>query len=229
MKLLPTPLALLSCAAMRALFCALFFLSLASALRAELVGYWDLNGTLAASSETSAVLTTHLDGIVARMDYGTGTSVNLLPGYSAGQSRGYFDLAGIGTFEGRVQITSINLVGLSLPTISFAIKKDLIAEAFSYFYVEMNTGSGWEFVENLADPDDSYSLRTVTITDPGVAGIPDLGLRIVFGADFDFVDIVEVDNVQVNAVPEPSAVLFVGCAALLLGIMAQRGRRAARR
>lgn len=214
---------------MRGLFCALFSLIIVSSpVRAELVGYWDLNGTHSPSIG-SAVLTTHLDGIIAYMDYGTGSTVNLVSGYSAGQSQAYFDLAGIGTFEGRIEITGINMVGLSLPTISFAIKKDIIAEAFSYFRVEMNTGSGWEFVENLADPHDEYSLRSVTITDPEVANLSNLGIRIVFGADFDFVDIVEVDNVQVNAVPEPSAVILIGLAALLLGVMAQRSRRSASR
>lgn len=207
---------------MRGLFCALFSLIIVSSpLRAELVGYWDLNGTHS-PAVGSAVLTAHLDGVIAYLDYGTGTSVNLVSGYSAGQSQAYFDLAGIGTFEGRIEITGINLVGLSLPTLSFAIKKDIIAEAFSYFRVEMNTGSGWDLVENLSDPHDEYSLRSVTITDPEVANMPNLGLRIVFGADFDFVDIVEVDNVQVNAVPEPSAILLLSSAALLIGVIVHR-------
>lgn len=207
---------------------SLSFFCVFAPLRAELVGYWDLNGTHNPSIPTPAVLTTHLDGVIAGMGYGEGSTVNLVPGFSAGQSQSYFDLAGIGTFEGRVEITGINLVGLSLPTLSFAIKKDLIAEAFSYFYVEMDTGDGWEFVQSLAEPTDAYSLRTVTITDPDVAGLSNLGVRIVFGADFDFVDIVEIDNVQVNAVPEPSSVFLFALAAVVIGWIA-RGRRNALR
>lgn len=197
--------------------------------RAELLGYWALNESLSPSLPSSATLTTTIDGsILDRQGYGPeGSTLNLEPGFQALQSRRFFDLASLDAFEGTIQITGIDLVGLSLPTLSFAMKKSHWAELFTYFYVEVDTGSGWTFYADLEDElTHEYSLQTVTIETPLPLDLTNFGIRVVFGANFDVVDFIDIDNVQVNAVPEPSTFLLCAGAALLLGLVARRRRRA---
>lgn len=219
---------------MRRLSVSLFFTLLLVAspvLRADsLIAFWDLNGTLAPSIETTASLTTSISGnLFDRQSFNSvGSDLNLPDGFDPGQARHFSDLISVGAFQGRIEITGINLVGLSTPTLSFAIRKSHLLEFFDYFRVEIDTGDGWTFYQDLDEPSTDYSVRTATVTTPLPPDLTNFGMRIVFGATFEIIEHVDVDNVQVNAVPEPSAVALLAIAAAVLGFFAFRRRQAAR-
>lgn len=198
-----------------------FFLvavSLVTAWGETEVGYWDLNNTLGRSSGSSGVLSAELEGFGPEyISYGTGTSVNLQPGFSAGESLRFSSLATI-LETGHVTVSHLNFTGLSTPTFSFAAKSSPAFQLGDVFKLEYNSGAGWVTAALLAMPSTSYSLFTHTFA-PGILDdLPDVHIRMTFSTIVDIADVFDVDNVRVTAVPEPSAFWLLGSAGILAGI-----------
>lgn len=198
-----------------------FFLvavSLGTARGETEVGYWDLNNTLARSSGSSGVLSAELEGFGPEyISYGTGTSVNLQPGFSAGESLRFSSLATI-LETGHVTVSHLNFTSLSTPTFSFAAKSSPAFQLGDVFKLEYNSGAGWVTAALLAMPSTSYSLFTHTFA-PGILDdLPDVHIRMTFSTIVDIADVFDVDNVKVTAVPETSAFWLLGSAGILAGI-----------
>ena len=194
-------------------------------LRAQTeLGYWDLNGTLARSSGTSGTLGAELLILGAGfINYGTGTTVNLQPGFTAGSSLRFFDLISIAE-TGRVTISNLDFSGLTTPTVSFAIRSNPAFTLSDDFRLQYDSGGGWTTADVLALPTTSYELVSYTF-DPGVIdGLSDVDLRLSFTSVATLLDTVEVDNIRVTAVPEPSVVWLLVAAGGALGALRLRRR-----
>jgi hypothetical protein len=181
------------------------------------VAYWDLNGTLARSAGTSGALSAQLlilgSGFIS---FGTGTTVNLQPGFTAGQSLRFFDLVSIAE-TGRVTLTGLNFTGLTTPTVSLAIRSNPAFTLTDSFRLQYDTGGGWTTAQNLPQPTTSYELVEYTF-DPGIVdGLANVDLRLEFSSVATLLDVVEADNIRVTAVPEPSIAWLVLAAAFGLG------------
>lgn len=190
-------------------------------LRAETeVGYWDLNSTLTRSAGTSGSLSAELLILgVGFLGFGSGTTVNLQPGFTAGESLQFFDLVSVAE-TGRVTISDLDFTGLTTPTISFAIRSNPAFSLLDDFRLEYNTGSGWTTASDLALPTTSFELASYTFGAGVIDELSDVDLRISFISVATVLDVVEVDNVRITAVPEPSVVaLALGAGA---GLMLRR-------
>lgn len=186
------------------------------------VAYWDSNGTLARSAGTSGSLGAELVILGAGfIGFGTGTTVNLQPGFTAGQALEFFDLVSV-VETGRVTLTGLNFTGLTTPTLSFAIRSNPAFTLSDDFRLQYDTGGGWTTASVLALPTTSYELASYTF-DPGVIdGLSDVDLRLEFSSVATVLDVVQVDNVRVTAVPEPSVVWLLAAAAAGLGLLRRR-------
>ncbi len=194
-------------------------------LRAQTeLGYWDLNGTLARSSGTSGTLSAELLILGAGfISFGTGTTVNLQPGFTAGSSLRFFDLVSVAE-TGRVTISNLDFSGLTTPTISFAIRSNPAFTLSDDFRLQYDSGGGWTTADVLALPTTTYELVSYTF-DPGVIdGLSDVDLRLSFTSVATLLDTVEVDNIRVTAVPEPSVVWLLAAAGGALGALRLRRR-----
>jgi len=192
------------------------------------LGYWDLNNTLDRSSGSSGVLSAELEGFGAGyIGYGSGTSVNLQPGFSAGESLRFSSLATI-LETGHVTVSNLNFTGLATPTFSFAAKSSPAFEIGDVFKLEYNSGAGWVTAALLAMPSTSYSLFTHTFA-PGILdNLPNVHIRMTFSTIVAIADVFDVDNVRVTAVPEPSAFWLLWTAVILAAIARVfRGKKAA--
>lgn len=211
---------------MKSLLCclSLFLLSLGLG-NAQLLGYWDFNGNLNRSAGTQGTLEITSEGFdIGFTRYGTGTSVNLLDGFAPGSSREFFDLA---EFDEKIHISvlNLNLSDLSTPTISFAARNDGVFRVGDQFYLEYNIGGGWVKVIDFEDPGDDFELYTYTFL-PGVLdNQANVGLRITHATKLGVIDIFEIDNLKITAVPEPAVSAAVLGVLTLLVILARHHRR----
>jgi len=181
------------------------------------LGYWDLNNTPNRSSGSSGVLSAELEGFgPSYIGYGSGTSVNLQPGFSAGESLRFSSLATI-LETGHVTVSNLNFTGLSTPTFSFAAKSSPAFQIDDVFKLEYNSGSGWVTAALLAMPSTSYSLFTHTFAPEILDDLPDVHIRLTFSTIVAIADVFDVDNVRVTAVPEPSVFWLLGAAVILAG------------
>lgn len=188
------------------------------------VGYWDLNGTLARSAGTSGSLSAELLILGAGfIGFGTGTMVNLQPGFTAGQALEFFDLVSVAE-TGRVTLTGLDFTGLTTPTISLAIRSNPAFTLTDDFRVQYDTGGGWITASVLSKPSTSYELVSYTFDTAVLDGLADVDLRLEFSSLATVLDVVQVDNVRVTAVPEPSVEWLLIAAALGLGVLRLRQR-----
>lgn len=196
-----------------------------SAQADTVVGYWDLN-TRFTPQIGSASLAAELNGVgILSLGWGTGTSVNLEPGYSAGESIRFLGaLAGFET--GTITLTGLNFSGLTTPTISFAARSNPVFEIGDQFDVEYDAGSGWSTPIALAKPGLSYSLVSHTFGSGLLDNVSDAKIRITFSSIITVADVIEVDNVRVSAVPEPTSLALLVLSGL--GLAWWRSARAKR-
>ncbi len=188
-----------------------------------LVGYWDMNGTQARSSGDSGVLTRDLEELgISFLGYGSGSTVNLESGFSAGQSLAFVNLASV-LETGHVTVSSLDLTGLTTPTFSFAVRSTPAFEFGDILKLEYNTGGGWTTAALLAAPTTSYSLVSHTFSSGLLDGLSNVGIRITFSSIVSLADTFEVDNLKITAVPEPAAYMLLG-AGVLLFLPAMRKR-----
>jgi hypothetical protein len=142
---------------------------------------------------------------VGSLGFGSGTTVNLQPGFTAGSSLLFFDLVSVAE-TGRVTISNLDFTGLTTPTISFAIRSNPAFTLVDDFRLEYNTGGGWTTASALALPTTSFELASYTFGSGVIDELSDVDLRISFISVASVLDVVEVDNVRITAVPEPSVV-----------------------
>lgn len=180
-----------------------------------LVGYWDMNGTLARSSGFTGTLSAELEGFgLSYLGYGAGSTVNLESGFSSGQSLAFVDLATV-LETGHVTASSLNLSGLTSPTFSFAVRSTPAFQIGDLFKLEYNIGGGWALAATLAAPTTSYELVSHTFSSGLLDNLSNVGIRITFSTVVDIADTFEVDNLKITAVPEPAAYLLLGVGVLL--------------
>ena len=190
---------------------------IASASHAQtLVGYWDLNSNQSRSSGSSGLLSAELEGYgITYIGYGTGTTVNLEPGFSAGESLSFVNLASI-IEVGHVTVSGLNFTGLVAPTFSFAARSNPAFQLGDVFKLEYNTGSGWTLETTLPTPNTSYAMVTRTFSSGILDGLPNVDIRITFSTVVAVADTFEVDNVKVTAVPEPASLALFGLGGALM-------------
>jgi hypothetical protein len=90
--------------------------------------------------------------------------------------------------------------------------------------VQYDTGGGWITASVLTKPSTSYELVSYTFDTAVLDGLADVGLRLEFGSLATVLDVVQVDNVRVTAVPEPSVAWLLIAAVLGLGVLRLRQR-----
>lgn len=188
-----------------------------------LVGYWDMNGSTDRSSGSSGVLTRELEDLgISFLGYGTGTGVNLESGFLPGESLAFVNLASV-LETGHVTVSSLNLTGLATPTFSFAVRSTPAFEFGDVLKLEYNTGGGWTTAALLATPSTSYSLVSHTFSSGLLDNLANVGIRITFSSLVSVADTFEVDNLKIEAVPEPAAfALFATSAFIFLPLIRRR-------
>ncbi len=192
------------------------------------VGYWDLNGTLTRSAGSSGTLSAELlvlgSGFI---NYGTGTAVNLQPGFTAGSSLRYFNLVSV-VEVGRLTLTGLDFSGLETPTVTFAIRSNPAFTLSDTFQLEYNiNGGSWLSATGLALPTTSFSLFSYTFGAGVLDNVGNAGIRVAFSSVATILDTVEIDNVRVTAVPEPGTLGLLAVVGIAL-IALKRRRRAPR-
>lgn len=189
----------------------------------SLIGYWDLNGDLDRAAGTSGLLSASFEGAaIASLGFGSGTVLNRLDSsYPAGTSLEFFDLASV-IEVAHVTLSNLDFRGLTSPTISFAVQGDQLFTLEDYFHIEYNTGSGWISVD-LPKPATNYAVESYTFNNGQLDDQPQAEIRISFSTVATVVDVVNFDNIQVNAVPEPSSLaLLVGTSIACMFIRQRR-------
>lgn len=217
---------------MKAFACAVASVVLtALTVRGEVLAYWDFNNSLLRSSGTQGTLGIAFDGLgVGFADYGAGTTVNLLDGFAAGESRQFNALATIAESV-RVSVLNLDFTGYTSPVISLAARNDGLFGLGDEFYLEYNVGAGWVRAATFTDPDDSFGLFSHTFA-PGVLdNVAGVGLRYTHATGLTALSQFAVDNLQVTAavVPEPSTLAMGGLGLLAAGAaLLRRLRRPAK-
>lgn len=192
------------------LFVYTFFVVTLASYGQTVVGYWDLNNTLARSDGSSGILDAEVVGFPFStfIDYGTGTSVNLPIGFTAGQSLRFFDLTSIVEI-GHVTISGLNFTGLTSPTFSFAVRGNALFQIGDSFELEYNTGSGWVTAVSPSI-NTTYSVASYSFSPGLLDGLSNVDMRIAFSTVATVIDVLEVDNILITAVPEPASVILLG-------------------
>lgn len=189
------------------------------------VGYWDLNGTLARSAGSSGSLSAELLNLgIGTIGFGTGSTVNLQPGFTAGSSLGFFDLVSLAE-SGRVTISNLDFSGLSSPTVSLAVRSNPGFTLSDEFRIEYRIGAGlWTTAAVLPNPTTSFELVTHTFAPNLLDNVPNAAIRLSFSSVATVVNIVEIDNLRVTAVPEPGTIGLLAVTAIGLTFLRRRAK-----
>lgn len=212
---------------MKLFVCAVASVVLSSlSARGELLGYWDFNNSLLRSDGLQGTLSVEFNGFgIGYEDYGSGTSVNLLDGFPAGQSRRFNSLATIAETT-RLTVLDLDFTGYTSPVISIAARNDGAFQAGDEFYLEYNIGGGWVRAETFTDPGSTYGVFSYAFNSGILDNIASVGLRYTHFTGVSALNEFEVDNLQINAVPEPSSVALIGFSTLILGVAFLRRKTA---
>ncbi len=187
-----------------------------------LVGYWDFNSTLTRSAGSSGTLTAGLDSLgLSYVSSGTGTTVNLQSGFSAGESLAFVNLISV-TEVGRVTVNGLNFTGLFTPTFSFAAKSTPAFQIGDVFRLEYDSGSGWITAASFQPPTTSYELVSHTFAPGLLDNVANAQIRITFSTIVAVADVFEVDNLTIAAVPEPSTIALLGLCGLALFLKSRK-------
>ncbi len=188
---------------------AVLFVASISAHADTLVGYWDLNSTLNRSAGTSGSLSVVVAGLgVEYIGWGTGSDKNLVDGYTPGQSLQFTNLATV-VEVGHITLSNLNFTNLVNPVISFAAKSNPGFQLSDTFTIDYWNGSQW-VSSNLDKPTTSYEIISHRFSGGELDGVANASIRISFSTVVAVVDTMNVDNIQVNAVPEPGTLALAG-------------------
>lgn len=188
---------------------AVLFVAAVSARADTLVGYWALNRTLdrtAGNSGSMSVVVADLG--IQYVGWGEGSIENLVPGYPIGESLHFSNLATV-VEVGHITLSDLDFTGLVNPVISFAAKSNVIFQLNDTFTVEYWNGTQW-ISSDLKKPTTSYGIITHTFSGGELDGVAHASIRISFSTVATLVDTMDIDNVQVNAVPEPGTLALAG-------------------
>ncbi|GHC10457.1 PEP-CTERM sorting domain-containing protein [Cerasicoccus arenae] len=214
---------------------AAFSLLAASSAQAIVQAYWDMDsstvsgklppsqGTQAGSISTSFV--EFSAGFIGEIQPGIGgTTENILPPPSATNRAVGFFRAGSVYFDGAFEMANFDFTGLTDASLSFAYRSDNVFTWDSNLEIDyrIDDGSWVDFAEGETyNPD--WTIATIdfgSILD----GQSNVDFRIRTDSWASIAGYLDIDNVQVNAIPEPSTyALLLGIS--LLGLVAWRRKR----
>ena len=188
--------------------------------RAELVAAWSFNDVKPVQSLAADLGVGMLDlyGVGGEADLFSGTMLNALDGWAAGDALG---LRG-NVAEGGLLVTSS--IGRMLDadhakvTVSFAARRS--STGFTQFRIESWTGAGWDLVDTI-DVGTDWASSSISLVRP--AWSPDLEFRLTPLEAIAGTGTFRLDNLRIEATPVP-APGAVGIASIALGA-GRRGRR----
>jgi len=188
---------------------AVLFVAAVSARADTLVGYWALNENLNRNAGTSGSLAVEVIGLgIQYVGWGTGSDKNLVEGYPIGQSLQFTNLATV-VEVGHITLSNLNFTNLVNPVITFAAKSNPGFELSDTFTIDYWNGLQW-VSSNLDKPTTAYEVITHRFTGGELDGVADASIRISFSTVAAVVDTMNIDNIQVNAVPEPGTLALAG-------------------
>lgn len=188
---------------------------------AELVYYWDFNGDLPAAlsptigSGGAGILYTGVGAV--SLSQGTGTEVNRYESYAAGKSLAFVDLA-----------DAFRVNEITFAALDFSLKTDVVMtvavrstgffsalESFTYQY-RVSPSDSWSAAVNWAfKPSAEWQVLTLDFSS-ALNLSSNAQIRLVSTALFDAGEVLQFDNVQITAVPEPGALGLLGVGVLVL-------------
>jgi len=207
-----------------------FLFAAAASAQATTLYYWDFNGsdslTATIGSGTATVEYAGLN-VFGGADQGVGTEKNLVPPYDKGESVEFYEGAGL-LIDQRIQFTELDFSAADQVQISFAVRSTEFFGAGDTFKIRYRavTGVGedpespiWTEINWTSEaPTDEWSIKSFTLA--GLGGASSAQIQINSSAIFEAISVLEFDNVQISAVPEPSSMLLLtvsgGVAAFLI-------------
>lgn len=200
-----------------------FLIAAAASANASVLYYWDFNNTSSILTPTigngSASALNAGVQVFAGIGSGTGTNENLVTPYQAGASLEFYQGLGVLGYQ-RIQFGNLSFADADQVQISFAVRSNEPFEFGNTFKIRYRALTGleegpesptWTEIDWTADkPTSDWSKRTFTLT--GLAGASSAQIQISSYADFAFGSVLEFDNVQITAVPEPSTVVLLALA-----------------
>ncbi len=175
----------------------------------------DLQPDIERTSGSAITLEVQEDGLWEAFStdfYGTGTTLGVAPGYSAGESLSHFELIGVITGL-RITISGLNFSGLSGIELSFASRNLEIGEFGELFTLEIYSAGDWGTPIVLSNPDSAWALY-----DPDIGGAldneGDARIRLTSASALELAGILSFDNILF--VPEPSSTALVMVAGAVL-------------
>lgn len=210
----------------------IFLIAAAASAQASLLYYWDFNvdtehpnPLVPTIGSASASLTFSAIGL-GTWTSGTGTAINIVNGYANGDSLAFVDIVD-GFSNHELTFENLDFSNLSDVQISFAVRSTEffeIADTFTYEY-RVSAGDSWSTPISWTKPTDTWGITTLFL--PDLAGASAAEIRIRSTAIFSVNSVLEFDNVQITAVPEPSAITLSVAAGLLIVTLVLRRRQSA--
>ncbi|WOO41725.1 hypothetical protein [Rubellicoccus peritrichatus] len=205
--------------------------------QAALVGYWNMDSNLVAgklpanAGSQAGTITSNYEEFAVGFEAGidadiTGTTENIIGVSSPNRSVGFYHL-GVAFADGAFVMNNFDFTGLSDGSISFAVRGENFFTWDTNLDVDyrVNNGSWVDIAEGLV-----YSPGfNVANIDFGAAldGVSDVDLRIRTTSWLSISGFLDIDNIQVNAVPEPAAyAALFGLTGLALAVYRKRSKQA---